>query len=128
MRSPVLTLKRARRLRREMTKPEVILWSVLRDDALGGLRFRRQHPVGPYILDFYCAALQLCIDIDGQTHNTPEAERHDEARTAWLAAKGVRVIRFAAADILDPDRLNDAVLAIEALAAPSISSAAPSPP
>jgi len=56
MREPILTLKRARKLRRKMTLPEVLLWERIRGGRLNGLRFRRQHPIGPYILNFYCAS------------------------------------------------------------------------
>ncbi len=111
-----------------MTKPEVILWSYLREDALKGLRFRRQHPIGPYILDFYCAPLKLCIEIDGIVHATVAAERHDQRRTAWLAMQGIRVVRFAASDVLSAEGLNAVYLTIGALAAPTTACGGPPPP
>lgn len=91
---------RARRLRAALTPPEARLWVALRGGRLG-LRFRRQHPVGPYILDFYCPAAKLAVEVDGLSHNEPGRFAHDERRTAWLAAKGVRVIRVQASAVRD---------------------------
>ncbi len=68
MRAPVLTQKRARSLRRAMTPPEAAIWLRLRERMPGRLTFRRQHAIGPYILDFYCAALNLAVEVDGSTH------------------------------------------------------------
>jgi len=94
-----LTLARARMLRREMTLPEVLLWKSLRRDRLG-VRFRRQHPMGPYILDFYCEPERLAVEIDGSAHDHPDQVAHDRRRTAWLELQGVTVIRYPASDIL----------------------------
>jgi very-short-patch-repair endonuclease len=110
MRAPVLTFKRARRLRREMSLPEAILWEQLRRGALDGMRFRRQHPVGPYVLDFYCAASRLAVEVDGAGHDLPGQMHHDIRRDAWLAGQGVRTLRIAASDVLD-DRALEGVLA-----------------
>src|SRR5579871_5487905 len=104
MRAPALTLERARELRRRMSPPEVIVWQNLRGGRLNGIRFRRQHPIGPYILDFYCSSARLAVEIDGVGHNAEDRVRHDERRSAWLAAQGVRVVRVAAPDVLDPKR------------------------
>ena len=101
MRAPLLTFKRARRLRRTMTRPEEILWSLLRGKQLDDLRFRRQHPVGPYILDFYCTSAKLCIEIDGPSHDSMPAAGHDARRTAWLNEQGISVLRFSAEQIED---------------------------
>ena len=119
MRFQPLTLRRARNLRRTMTKPEIVLWLHLREDKLGGLRVRRQHPIGPYILDFYCAAARLCVEIDGQQHGTLDAERYDDARTAWLGRKGIKVLRFAAIDVLKEDHLEGVLHLIAQAAAPT---------
>ncbi|MEI5549935.1 DUF559 domain-containing protein [Caulobacter sp. CCNWLY153] len=106
MRSPVLTLKRARRLRREMTLPETMLWQRLRGRREGGPTFRRQHPVGAYILDFYCSAARLAVEIDGAGHDTADQARHDARRDAWLASQGIEVMRIAAGEFLrDPDEV-----------------------
>ena len=93
------TRKRARELRRELTPIEAILWQRLRSRRLAGLKFRRQHPIGPFITDFYCAERKLVIEIDGDTH--AEQARYDASRTAWLEEQGNRVIRFNNRDVLD---------------------------
>jgi very-short-patch-repair endonuclease len=88
------TFKRARELRSRMPLPEVMLWNVLRNKQLGGLRFRRQQPIGPFFIDFFCCSCGLAIELDGESHNTPEALQADERRDRFLAAEGARVIRF----------------------------------
>ena len=93
------TRKRARELRRELTPIEAILWQRLRSRRLAGLKFRRQHPIGPFITDFYCAERKLVIEIDGDTH--AEQRRYDASRTAWLEKQGIRVIRFNNRDVLN---------------------------
>ena len=65
MRAPDKTIGRARELRRTMSLPEIVLWQALRKGRLAGLRFRRQHPIGPYIFDFYCPSALLAIEVDG---------------------------------------------------------------
>ena len=100
METPRITRDRARRLRRELTLPEIALWAALRGRRLKGLRFRRQHPIGPYILDFYCDERRLAVEVDGQMHDQPDALRHDVRRDEWLAAKGIRVHRIGASDVL----------------------------
>ena len=87
-------LQAARELRQPQTPAEVKLWSRLRDRQLDGLKFRRQHPVGHFIIDFYCAEARLCIEIDGDSHTEPDQIKYDAARTQWLNAEGYRVIRF----------------------------------
>ena len=104
MRAPLLTFKRARALRRAMTLPEVLLWQALRGGQVGGMRFRRQHPIGPYVLDFYCPALRLAVEIDGAAHDIPAQASHDLRRDAWLAAQGIRVLRVPAADVLSEEK------------------------
>lgn len=79
-----------------MTRPEKTLWYLLRRNSLGW-HFRRQHPIGPYILDFYCAALKLCVEVDGPVHDD-QVER-DARRTAWLNNEGIIVMRFSADDV-----------------------------
>jgi len=90
------TVERARELRRRLTPPEARLWTRLRGRQLRGLKFRRQHPIGPFILDFYCAEARLAVEVDGRGHDHPDRLDHDRRRTAWLRAHGVRVIRLAA--------------------------------
>jgi very-short-patch-repair endonuclease len=96
------TKQRARSLRRAMTPPEVRLWVRLR--LLETPRFRRQHPVGPYILDFYCHAAGLAVEVDGQCHGVESQGEHDARRDAWLKGQGFTVMRLPASDVLrDPD-------------------------
>ena len=120
MRAPDKTVNRARKLRREMSLPEIVLWQALRKRRLPGLRFRRQHPVGPYILDFYCSAAHLAVEVDGLAHDTAAQACHDERRQAWLAQQEIRVLRIRARDVLRDEDLERVLLAIErAAAAPS---------
>jgi len=94
-----------------MTLPEILLWQALRKQTTG-LKFRKQHPAGRYVLDFYCASAKLAVEVDGQMHATPEQVDHDLRRDAWLASWGVRVLRISAATILgDLANVIDAVVA-----------------
>ena len=86
---------RARTLRREMTDAEKRVWEALRRDQCDGLRFRRQEVLDQYIADFYCPTLKLVVEIDGTSHDSPEAQRYDTDRTQSLfEARGLRVIRL----------------------------------
>ena len=105
MRGPTETFDRARRLRREMTLPEVLLWQALRRKALAGLRFRKQHAIGRCVLDFYLPSARLAVEVDGRAHDMGGNPGRDARRDAWLAVRGVRVLRVAAADVLDEERL-----------------------
>ena len=96
---PRKTVERARHLRRVMTPPEVWLWNLLRQKP-EGIRFRRQHPLGPYVLDFYCPEARLAIEIDGMAHDMGDNPARDIARDAWLTDQGLRVVRYPAADVL----------------------------
>ena len=100
--------KNARRFRRELSLPEKLLWVRLRR---GELHFRRQHPVGDYVLDFYCPAAKLAIEVDGAAHNFGDRPQRDDVRTEWLKAQGIEVVRIPAKDVLgDPDSIADAVI------------------
>jgi len=116
MRAPQRTFQRARELRRDLSLPEVLLWDCLRGRQLEGLRFRRQHPVGPYVLDFYNAEGRLAVEVDGAHHDTPGQMHFDARRDRWLAERGIRVMRIAASDVLDEKAL-EGVLAMIAEAA-----------
>ena len=116
MRAPERTFQRAKRLRRDMSLPEVLLWDCLRGNRLEGLRFRRQHPVGSYVLDFYHSEGRLAVEVDGAHHDVPEQMSHDLRRDRWLAERGIRVMRIAATDVLDEQAL-EGMLAMIALAA-----------
>ena len=92
--------RKARALRRRMTLPEIILWRVLRtrpDD----LKFRRQHPAGPYALDFYCDTAKLAIEVDGIVHDMGDRPMRDARRDAWLGEQGVATLRFRAEEVLN---------------------------
>ncbi len=95
--SPLIQ-QRARELRRRATEAERVLWERLRNRRLGGLKFRRQHPLGPYIVDFYCAEHRLVIEVDGPIHE--RQKERDALRTEYLEAYGYRVLRFTNEDVL----------------------------
>src|SRR5690349_4483996 len=109
MRAPEKTFSRARELRQDMSLPEVILWDCLRKRQVDGLRFRRQHPIGPYVLDFYCPPARLAVEVDGAHHDDDRQISHDARRDAWLGQRGIRVMRIAATDILN-DRAFEGIL------------------
>ncbi|MES2121030.1 MAG: endonuclease domain-containing protein [Pseudomonadota bacterium] len=82
-----------------MSLPEVLLWRELRKKS-DGIQFRRQHPAGPYVLDFFCATRNLAVEVDGEAHNRGEQPARDAVRDEWLRQQGIRVIRIPAADVL----------------------------
>ena len=84
----------ARELRRHTTDAETLLWRLLRNRLMAGAKFRRQHPLPPYVLDFYCHDAGLAVELDGGQHNEAAGRRHDARRDAFLAQKGIRVLRF----------------------------------
>ena len=89
-------IARGRRLRREMTVMERLLWTELRKL---GLNIRRQAPIGPYVADFACHTRRIVIEVDGARHDLPEEQLHDAERTAWLETQGYRVVRFRNSEI-----------------------------
>jgi very-short-patch-repair endonuclease len=91
---------RARTLRRDLTKSERIIWYGLRAHRLEGASFRRQTPIGPYIVDFVSHAAKLIVEIDGGQHFEDRQEARDKRRDAFLAVKGFRVIRFSNHDVM----------------------------
>ena len=93
-RDNVPAARRLRRLRRPMTPTEALVWEQLRDRKFHGLKFRRQHPIGPYIADFFCADLGLVLEIDGAVHNNPEQQIRDRERTLFLQGLGFEVVRI----------------------------------
>ena len=101
---------RARRLRRGMTAAEMRLWSRLRSAQQRGYSFRRQHPMGPYVLDFYRRQLGLVVEVDGSHHGHPDQRKADARRSEWLAERGLAVLRFWNDDILrDMPRVVDEI-------------------
>ena len=93
------TIGNARELRRRMSLPEALLWRELRMRP-GGLKFRRQHPAGPFILDFVCLSARLAIEVDGEAHNMGGNPERDVERDEWLMSQGFRTLRIAARDVL----------------------------
>ena len=92
------TLERAKALRRALTQPEKKLWGALRDRRLGGFRFRKQQPIGPFIADFVCQEQRLIVEVDGSQHAESETDR---PRDAFLTSKGYRVLRVWNNDVTD---------------------------
>ena len=86
-------------LRKNMTKAETILWKRLRMNQIDGLHFRKQHPYGMYIIDFYCDKAMLAIEVDGEIHKTRNT--YDSERTVYLESTGMKVIRFTNDDVTD---------------------------
>jgi len=91
------TVRIARRLRRAMTLPEVLLWQALKRT---GLNIRKQHPCGPFVVDFYYPGAKLVIEIEGIVHDMGERPEQDEARLTWLERQGYSVLRIPAAEVL----------------------------
>jgi very-short-patch-repair endonuclease len=106
----------ARSLRREMSFPEVLLWQELRGRRTG-LKFRRQHPIGPYVVDFYCSEASLVVEIDGEAHDRGDRPARDWLRDQFLQENGYRVLRIKAAEVLR-DAGAVAALAVSQAAAP----------
>ena len=119
------TVTRARALRRSLTLPEGLLWRELRQRP-EGLKFRRQHPCGRFVLDFYCESAKLAVEVDGLAHDMGDRPERDNARDAWLREQGIIVLRIAAFHVLED---LDAVLRhIVAQCTPLHHSAAPNGP
>ena len=105
------SVRPARRLRHEMTLPEVMLWQALRQRP-HGLKFRRQHASGPYILDFFCSDARLAIEIDGEVHDRGDRPGRDSARDAWMRTAGIETLRIPAMEVLrDVGAIFDAIVA-----------------
>jgi len=90
---------RARQLRKHMSLPEGLLWRELRKRP-GGFKFRRQHPGGFYVLDFFCSEAKLGIEVDGEAHSVGDQPQFDEKRDAWLQLHGIETLRIPASEIL----------------------------
>ena len=98
--APRQTVRRARKLRKEMSLPEVLLWRELKARP-AGLKFRRQHPNNLIVCDFACMSERLIIEIDGESHNMGDRPTRDEKRDAWLSDNGYRVLRIPARHVLN---------------------------
>lgn len=105
-------LKAAKKLRSDMSLPEVLLWQRLRTRSQG-IKFRRQHPVGDYVADFYCASAKLVVEIDGASHRAGDRGPRDERRDDWMMQNGMQVVRIAAKDVLtDPDEIANSLVTL----------------
>ena len=82
-----------RKLRHQSTAEENALWQMLKSKRLNNSHWYRQFSVGPYVLDFYCPAAKLCVEVDGLQHQTEEGQKHDEIRSSYLAKEGIEVLR-----------------------------------
>ncbi|RJF85361.1 endonuclease domain-containing protein [Sphingomonas cavernae] len=96
---PGATIAKAREFRRALSLPEGLLWRELRQQP-GGFKFRRQHPAGPFVLDFICLSAKVAIEIDGAAHDVGAKPASDEARDAWLDNQGFKTLRIPARDVL----------------------------
>lgn len=90
---PALKVRR-RNLRTSLTPAEAVLWTHLQSRQLGGRKFRRQHSIGRYIVDFYCPELKLAIELDGAAHDSARADAGDQMRDEFLRFHGIRVLRY----------------------------------
>jgi len=121
-------LRRAKLLRRKMTLPEVLLWQRLRKKPLG-MKFRKQHPMGDLVLDFYCDQAKTIIEVDGIVHDMGDQPEFDERRDEELRCAGYRIVRIPAVDVLrDPTATAEAIVRMcQASPPPSALRAATSP-
>ncbi|MXP42739.1 DUF559 domain-containing protein [Altererythrobacter soli] len=103
-------IERAKKLRQEMSLPEVLLWNRLRGKPMG-MKFRSQHPLGDYVIDFFCASKRIAIEIDGIAHDMGSRPDRDAKRDAWLRQQGIDVLRIPAAEVLrDVDAAAEAIV------------------
>jgi very-short-patch-repair endonuclease len=96
----IQTFKNAKRLRKPLTYAEKIFWQMSRNRGLFGLKFRRQHPLGPFIADFYCHELNLVVEIDGLIHEQESIKKYDKEREDYLRKLGLTIMRFTNDDVI----------------------------
>jgi very-short-patch-repair endonuclease len=113
--TPRKSLQRARSLRKNQTEAEKRLWGYLRGRRLGGHKFVRQEPIGPYTADFLCRERKLVVEVDGATHSEPDEIAHDVRRSRYLLTQGYNVLRVQNADVftIRDDVLDMILLALE---------------
>lgn len=99
LRATAATVHRARRQRRIMSLPEVLLWRALKARP-ANLKFRKQHPIGTFTLDFFCAEANLCVEVYGEAHDRGDQPAFDASRTAWLALHDIDTLRIPATAVL----------------------------
>ena len=109
---PRKTVAKARMLRRTMSWPEIILWRRLRQRP-GGFKFRRQHPAGDFVLDFFCSEAMLAIEVDGMSHDMGTRPARDQDRDRWLEEQGVATLHFSAGQVTKlPDGVIESIIAV----------------
>lgn len=105
--------ERRRALRANSTPAEQKMWRIVRDRRLGGFKFRRQHGIGPFVLDFYCSEVKLAVELNGSVHDNPARAEYDRERQEYLAALGLRVVRFSNGEVLrEPNRIAESLMMI----------------
>jgi len=107
-------LGRRRELRKDQTKAEEILWWYLRNRKMG-VKFKRQHGVGGYIADFYCAEKKIIIELDGGIHNSDEAKQNDAVRDKYFKELGYTILRFKNEEVEDKDKIEEVLHKIQSL-------------
>jgi very-short-patch-repair endonuclease len=101
MSSPRYVVELARRFRKQPTPGEEIFWRHVRGKQLHGMKFLRQHPIGRYIVDFYCAELKLVIELEGDIHKHPDQKEYDQSRLKELQSRGLDVMRFRNEEVVE---------------------------
>jgi very-short-patch-repair endonuclease len=100
-----------KKLRNNGTSAEAVMWNILKRSQVGGLKFRRQHSIGPYVADFYCPELKLALELDGHYHTTPAGMEHDYRRDQYFLQQGITTIRFENRWVFEyPRDIADAIL------------------
>ena len=116
MKATANSMRASRRLRRQMTPPEALVWKLLQGSPCG-VRFRRQYAIGPYVADFYCPSAKLVIEIDGAIHDFEPQAKRDARRDDLITSFGVEILRIAASDVMR-DATSVAHSIVETCAAP----------
>ena len=109
--APAENFRRAELLRQNMTEAEKVLWEVLRNNKFEGYKFRRQHPIHKFIVDFYCHKLQLIIEVDGKYHNSSEQKVLDQEREELLKFQDLEIIRFNNEEVIN--HLDEVILKLK---------------
>jgi very-short-patch-repair endonuclease len=103
-------VQQARRLRDNLSLPEVLLWRLLKGSP-DGAHFRSQHPIGDYVLDFYCAKAKVAFEVDGIVHDMGDRPGRDAQRDAWLRGEGIEVVRIPASEVLkSPETVAESIV------------------
>ncbi len=119
---PAYVFELCRGFRKEPTTAEKLLWACLRDRRLAGLKFRRQHPLGRYIADFYCAEVGLVVELEGKVHGKKEQREYDQIRKEELEGRGLRVFKFENKEVLErTERVLAKIVAVAMKLAPNLS-------